>query len=599
MLEAFRFITVAAIAPLLPFTHPAIAQINDTEGPIIPEVATVLPSNTAYTILLDMRPATWQQLEAYSFFQVLEAQGEGKPNPGGLPFLPPDLDYEADIAPWVGDTTAIALLPLDRPRTTVIEEHEILVAPIAQADAFTGFVNTVTDLRTTLPKQQAYAGVSILYWEPVFETPKEAASDGSKALPADDGTIMVPDQPEPDVPGLAIAVLPDFLIAAEDPAAIRAWIDLRPADATTSLATESRFQRTLAHPEYDGALGTFYGNLGEIVKYSLTDFTLPDLPFELPMPDNISPEEIAALASQQLDSSIEVLIYPQPEGIRLQGRGYFDESILPTLQTSQAVASPEVLNHVPAPTYVMFSGQNLAAAWEETATTLEATEDTQTYLEQARIVFQLATGLDLDEDFFGWMDEGFSLFVFPTRQTPLTLFTPELQIGVGIALQTSDRPAAEAALAKIEAQLGGSAFTVQPQMVNGQTVSNWTIDLDEDGRADSFLGHGWVSDDTLVVTTSLGSLSEIMNLYPRQTLPGSPIFRRAIQGFPENNQGYFYTNISSTLSLISSFLPTSSTDQEFADLRKALGTVQTLTSTFSVTEEYIQLDGLVMMSPAR
>ncbi|MEO0986158.1 MAG: DUF3352 domain-containing protein [Cyanobacteria bacterium J06639_14] len=584
----------------------------------------VLPANTAYIIMLDMRDETWQQLAQYSLFQMIETQREAPMQPEGLPFLPV-MDYATAIAPWVGDTTALALLPLESPRVTKFEDHEVLIAPIARPDAFEGFIETVTMLRETAPTTQVYQGLSMLYWEPQFldsplpegavEEPIAPPAESEtpsvpsvKALPEEDPAIVVPETPEPDVPGLAIAVLPDLLIAAETPAAIRSWLDLRPVDEATSLAAQDRFQRTLAHPEYDGALGTFHGNLGEMVKYALADVTLPRLPTELPSLEGFSQEELGELAALGLDSSIEVLIYPQPQGIRLQGRGYYDDTILQVLQPFLQPASPAVLETVPDASYLMLSGQNIATAWQQAAIALETQAETAEVLDQARFFFQFLTGLDLDQEFFGWMDQGFAAFLFPTRQTPATLLFPELQVGLGIALQTSDRAAAEDAFTQLDETLGTTFVTVSPQVLPDQTASNWTIDFDADGKADeSVLGHGWAREDTLVVTTSIGSLSEILNLATRRQLPSSPIFRRATQDFPSSNQGYVYSNLSAVRWLFTNFLPLGvadpleplePVDSEFAAMQEALGTIQALSGTLSFTEEYLQLDGTLVLSPA-
>ena len=638
VLQASRLIPLAAIAPTLALAFPAVAAI---ETPPVPELAKALPANTAYVVLLDTREETWQQLEQYAFFEVLEAQGEESPNPGGLPFLPVDLDYLTDIAPWVDDTVGMVLLPLERRQATVLEEHQMLIAPIAQPDAFTSFIDTVREERETTPETKQYQGVSILYWEPQFleeegleedpgfdsesnddwlleeegleEDPdfdSESnddlgmdlpASSYLKALPDSEPEVVTPPvEPEPDVPGLAIAVVSDMLIAAEHPAAIYSWIDLQPQDEANSLAAQERFQRTLTHPNYESALGIFYGSMSEMVKYSLTDLPIPDFPFELPaLPGNVSPQELAQLASIQLDSSVEVLLYPEPVGMRIQGRAYYDNTVLGMVTPFVEPAPAEVLDHIPAASYALLSGQNLADAWQQTVTTLAATEETADYLKQARAFFLVATGLDLDEEFFGWMDQGFSVFLFPTRQSPLTLFMPQLEIGLGLAVQTSDREAAEYAMAQLNERLGTGFATVQPHTLAGQTVSSWSTDFDFDGQLDSFLGYGWASEDVLVVTTSLGSLSEILNLSTRNTLPNSPIFRRATQLFPAMNQGYAYANISAIRSLVFSLFPTDPKDSDFADIRQLMGTLQAISGTLSATEDHLQLDGLLMMSPSQ
>jgi hypothetical protein len=414
-------------------------------------------------------------------------------------------------------------------------------------------------------------------------------------LPEDGSEPSLPAAPEPDVPGLAIAVLPDLIVAAEHPAAIRAWLNLRPQSETESLASQQRFLRTLAHPHYDEALGVFYGNLSELVKYSQIDFALPDLPFDVPLPDNISPQEILQLASLQLDSSLEVVVYPADRGIRIQGRGYYDNTLLPTNPATTPSAPTDVLDHLPGDSFGMLSGQDLAAAWQGAAAALEANEMSRTLLQQVRGFFTGFTGLDLDQDLFGWMDQGFSVFLFPTEQTPLTRFSPDLQVGLGIALQTSDRATAEATFATLDQRLGAGLIAVEPSTVNGTPVTGWGYSFGDDADADSFLGRGWASDDTLILTSSLGSLSELMNLEPDQVLSNAFRFSQSTQDFPVNNQGYLYANTGAIRSRFAHFFPTSPEAVESPEIGALIASVQALSGTLSFHEAYVQLDGLVLL----
>lgn len=625
-------VSLTAIAPTMTLALPTMTAMAT---PPMPLAAEVLPGNTASVLLLDMREETWQQLDRYALFQVLEAQGEVPiNNPGALPFLPAELTYETAIAPWIGDTSAIALLPLERSVVKSRAEHEVLIAPIAQPDAFEGFIDTVTDLRGAEPEVKKYQTVSILHWEPVFLEPETApAIDGApnqptldepingipekqdddspapnaadKALPDPDPDIIRPTRPLPDVPGLAIAIFPDFIVAAEHPAAIYSWIDLRPRTAADALASDPKFQRVLANPEYDAALVTAHGNLAEMLNYSLGDIAFSDIPWDFPtpfpFPDLFRLQELTNQAPTFVDSSIEVMLYPQPEGIRVRGRGYYDDTILRQAYTDIEPAPAGVLDAVPAATYGLISGPGIADAWEQTTLAVEQISPEATdALDQARFIFQLTTGLDLDREFFGWMDQGFAVFLFPTRQTPLSsLFFIPADIGLGLAIQTSDRDAAEYAFAQLDETLGNSFFEVQPHTIGEQTASSWAIDFYGTGQLTSFLGHGWASDDTVVVTTSIGSLSEILNLSTRQKLSGTSIFRRAIAGFPMANQGYGYLNLSAIRSLVFSLFPADPNDLEFAEIRQILGTMQTVSGTISFSEEYLQLDGLLMLSPAQ
>ncbi|MEL6382158.1 MAG: DUF3352 domain-containing protein [Cyanobacteria bacterium J06626_18] len=616
MLYAARLTVLTAIAPVLTLATPVMAETAEMEAIAIPEAAKVLPSNTAYIMMLDMREETWQQLSQYSFFQLLEAQtGEALQPPGGLPFLPPQITYPDGLGSWIGDTVALAQLPLpEAPTLTTWEDHAVMLAPIAQPEAFEGFIDRVQDLRGTAPATQTYQDIAILHWEPqpfeesfeneedAFENEADTVDDGAeapldapKALPEDNPEVPLPESSASAGPGLAIAVLPDFLIAAENPAAIRSWMDLRPGTAADSLAAQEGFQRTLSHPKFDGALGTLYGDISEMVKYGLSDLNFPTFP-GLPPGDTLSRQELIELTALELEgSSVEVLIYPEAHGIRAQGRGYYADTVLQALEPFLQAASPEVLETVPDASYLVVSGQNLAATWEQAVTVLESQTETAEVLEQARFLFQIFTGLDLDAEFFGWMDQGFTAFLFPTRQTPARLFAPELQIGLGVALQTSDRGAAEYAFDQLDEALGSAFVAVEPHTLDERMASGWTVDVDLDGQPESILGHAWAQEDTLVVTTSIGSLREILNLATRRQLPNSPIFRRATQDFPDPNQGYLYSNLGAVQWLFYSFFPpldpTDESDEVF-------DTIQALSGTLSFTEEYLQLDGTLVLSPA-
>jgi hypothetical protein len=239
----------------------------------------------------------------------------------------------------------------------------------------------------------------------------------------------------------------------------------------------------------------------------------------------------------------------------LQGRGYYDDTVLRTLSEITQPTSPEMLEYIPGDSFGLLSGQGLASAWQQAASMLEADADFSAGLNQARSYFTAFTGLDLDQDGFGWMDQGFSFFLFPTEQTPLTWLSPDLNIGVGVALQTSDRTRAETTLATLEERLGTGFISIDTSTLNGDPVSSWGYYLDADDQLDSFLGYGWANDDTLLLTTSLESLADLLTLEPTETLPHGFRFSQSTRDFPEQNQGYLYLNTAPMRSLFAQFFP--------------------------------------------
>ncbi|MEM6837815.1 MAG: DUF3352 domain-containing protein [Cyanobacteria bacterium P01_C01_bin.120] len=616
------------LIPAISVILPAIAALPSVAST---HPAELLPADTALAIAVDMRSETWDQLTQYALFQQLQAQGDITLHPGSLAFLPSELTYEDFIAPWVGDTAVIALLPLENPAESVIQEQEILIAPIADPAAFAAvydadMVGLLSTIKEAAPNVEQYQDIEIVYWEPLFlEAPSEATAPPEVTAPEPTESAPAPllnnfapqtttaavetatetDQSVdselpiaiPDKPGLAIALFPDFMVVAESPVAIRTWADLRPAP-TDSLANTSNFQRTLAHPSYDQALGALYGNVSELLKYYLTDLSLPELPFDIPWPTDIPPQELAQLTSLQIDSNIEALIYPQPQGLRLHGRGYYNDLLLSALVDAPSPVSSELLAYAPKDSYFMINSQNIAAAWQDVVTTLEATEETQAFLDMARGFTMGFAGLDLDEDIFGWMDRGFSLFLYPTNDTPLTAIFPRLRIGLGIALQTSDRPTAEATFDSLDVLMDSFLVAVEPSTVEGQPATSWGEPLGNGTPLESFLGRTWISDDTLLLTTSIEALSGLAQMEPAQAMSNSFRFVESTRDFPTANQGYLFANTAPMRSLFNSIFPPIPGDPEALQFSTAIASVQAFSGTVSFAEEYAQVDGFILLSPA-
>lgn len=604
-------VAFTALTPTLALLPAIAARAVSSSHP-----ATVLPADTAFVLLLDTRPETWAPLSQYALFQQLAAPSDTAPNLGGLPFLPAEVDYGREIAPWIGEVATLAQLPLARPRAVAIADYQVMVAPVAQPENLSPFMSALIEARGASPEIQSYQNIDIQYWPPQY--PEEAEPSPEAAPPEDavwqpiapfsaflataPAAPAVPpaDPTVPAVPGLAIAVLPNQVIAAQTPVAIRRWLDQRPAQAADSLAASPRFQRTLSQPAYDRALGAFHGNLAELVKFSLSDFNLSGLPLPLPsLPEGISPEAVAQLASSQLEGTLEALLYPQAAGVRARGRLYYDGALLEMIAVPDAPASADGLAWSPAASYLALSGQDLHLAWRQTRQTLSANDQSQRWLQRFQQGFQRFTGLELGADILSWMDGNFAIFLFPTRQTPLTQLHPSLQIGLGLAVETSDRPAAEAALTQLNQRLGEQFLIVESFTAHAQSVTGWRLDGGGRGSAIEVLGYSWVEEDTLLLTTSAASLSDILNFSQRQRLPSSPLFQRAIADFPAENQGYFYANISSTLSLVFNFLNTGPQIPVPPEVRRLLGSLQSASATVSTHDEYLQVDSLLMLTPAQ
>lgn len=96
---------------------------------------TVLPGDAAAYVRVDLDPSVGQKVAAVRFFQGLDAEAQARLEAGEWREyvwekltedgdVPPDLDYEADIEPWLGDRAGLAVLP--------VGEEEPLVAVALQ-----------------------------------------------------------------------------------------------------------------------------------------------------------------------------------------------------------------------------------------------------------------------------------------------------------------------------------------------------------------------------------------------------------------------------------------------------------------------------------
>ncbi|MEO0537883.1 MAG: DUF3352 domain-containing protein [Cyanobacteria bacterium P01_A01_bin.123] len=647
------FAVPTAIAPL---------SLSRADEPQPPASAQLLPSNTAFTMLLDTTAAQWGSLTQFQLFNLAQ-EFSGEPlSPGSLSLISPDIDYANEIEPWLGETVTIALLPLPNAgvtNRTTIDTQLLVLAPIENPDAFNGFVDRLVATRDQPPLETTYEDIPILYWEaveaplPGYEEPFENSPENfpeSPDVPLDESPLeeAPPTQPDapsapeamPEVmpesssingpgektildedppidfdleieppstyvvePGLAIAVLPGHLVLGSDPRAIRQLIDAQNA-ATPALADTEQFQRTLNNPDYDASLMVMYGNAGEINQYSLRQILLEDFPFPLPLPlplpdVDLSPSDVEQLSA--IDATIESFVKLQPEGIRIQGRIHLDDPLFALLDPPPAADGSTLFSLMPAPTYFMANSRDLAQVWQAVAQLLGSFDETRNWLDFARAAVTGATGLDLDRDIFGWMDGNYAVFLFPTRRGLIPEFVPWVEMGVGAMIQTSDRARAESTFAALNDFIASFDLLVEEQTINDVPAVGWGVDVFGDGEPDyDLLGYSWITEDTVVLTSGARTLPQLLNPTLDEPLSEHYTFQRATESLTTPNQGYYYVNFGSSLSMIYQALSLWIPDSEDTILFKQfLGSIHSFSLTTSQTEAYIQLDFLTVLAPAR
>ncbi|MBE9066556.1 DUF3352 domain-containing protein [Leptolyngbya cf. ectocarpi LEGE 11479] len=587
-----------------------VAETLPTSAPPPPMITNILPANTPAAMIVNTRQDAWEVLNQYALFAQLSESFGVPPSPQSLPLLPWGIDYTEDIDPWIGDSVALALLPVPSIRTINPVERSLTIVPINDAAAFIDFIPKLAEVRNALPEQTSYRTFPIWHWSPEFvpydypwndfpeedielqEFPEVPPPSGLNSYRRDPDLpyIYIPDGNYSDegytLPGYAVAHLGNYIIMAENIDSVRQWIEYQ-TQGGPKLTSNPSFEKTQSHPESQNSLATVYGNVGQLLNF---EFSNPFQTFGLPPIPQPSLSDRAAMSNLLSNVTFDVLIYPQTQGMHLEAHLY-TEGALPDLPPSPN-ADHSILGLIPAATYAMGSGYDISGFWNDVSSAFSLNDVSGGLIETARSIVALATGLDLDTDILGWMDGEYSLFLFPSQSGFLNSFFPGLGLEAGVILETSNRPAAEAALEALDDVIGEDAV-VSTTIANAPVV-NWQYDVNLDGTMDSVLTHTWITDDTLAFTSGKGAMERLVVPAGFNPLNGHSTFRNATASFPNPNNGYFYVNMGSTLSFFYNLFGfNQATDPWAVDIRSYFGTVRSLSVTTSSSAQEFQIDALL------
>ncbi|WP_206755559.1 DUF3352 domain-containing protein [Trichocoleus sp. FACHB-262] len=639
-------------------------------------LTTTLPANVAGVVFVNTNTEAWTTLTQFQLFS------QAGPFLAGLPALFLGLDLTTDVKPWLGERVAIALMPftgseknsddrLENSSELLNANHALLLAPVKDTQLLNAFLTKLKASRSQPPIERQYKGVTVWEWpaekpaqcdsaspnqpgcesapetelgpettpqapseeeiqptEPTTQTSigKPQAFSKLKAVgstptlplpPIPGGGLSIPSIPSPQA-GLAIAVLPGYLVTATTPGPIEQLIDAR-RSKSPALAANPQFQRTMQHPQFQRSLLVAYGNIAEIARFPQPQFPIPTTPPPeeptSPQPQTSLPRKLKA-ASQppspvpmesltvglerlaQDYSTVDGYVWLQPEGIHTQISTYY-KTPQPTKADVLTPNAEQILTRMPGATYLASTSRNLKQQWQSFVDITQAEPTLQPALQVVRDGIRTLSGLDLERDWLPWMDGEYAAFLFPDNQGPFSRLYPNLDLGLGLVMQTSDRPAAEAALTKfdqfIKSQSGG-ALNIATRSIQGQPVTSW--EFAEAGDRQSFFAHSWVDQDTLVITTGLGPM-KALNPKPYLPLNQNRTFKTATDSFSRPNQGYFYTNMGASLSFIYGLFQPYSNAPETREVKRWLGTVYSISASNSATPEKQQFDSLLVLAPTR
>ncbi|NEP87445.1 MAG: DUF3352 domain-containing protein [Okeania sp. SIO2C2] len=397
-----------------------------------------------------------------------------------------NIDWEKDIQPWLGGIM-FAFVPAESGEDTDPVNILMLVGIKNKLEVWK-FANKLKGDEENQVIERKYQGVTI----------REVTDERGKTF--------------------NLAILGDYLAIATVAAAVEDTIDTFQGQA--SLAMQENAAESLQQSAgVENALATIF-----IPNYSqlMTAFT-----DDLPENEQLS---TASLVQLEKINSVVMGIGVDDAGLRLRTVTKLN-SPLPPEQTE--TASGEVLQRFPAETMMSVSGKNISLAWSQFVAQAQGSEDLQDLLEMVRKTFQ-DLDLDVDREVFGWMDGEFAIGLIGSNEGIL------VQTGVGGAmiLETSDRFAANGMLRKLNrVAMEKPGVSLKEKQVGEISVTEWQM-----VGIGSFLGYGWLDDDSLFV--ALGEpLIEVMMTMPDRGLIGSDDFEEVVGSLPTSNQGYFYWNM--------------------------------------------------------
>lgn len=322
------------------------------------------------------------------------------------------------------------------------------------------------------------------------------------------------------------AVLNDRLVLALERQAVEQAIDTFKGEA--SFASKDGIDSVLAKQvELKNSIAQIYipdyaGMIQQLIATSPNAVQLP-------------PEALAQL--QQVKSIVAGVGIDQA-GIRMKAIAKVNPN---AIKVDYQPSPGKIVDKFPADTIALVSGNGISRQWSTFVDQTKTISEVNLALGSARQYLK-TFNLDLDRDIFGWMDGEFGFAAIPSQQG----FLAKVGFGGALVFDTNDRPAAEAALNKLDAIASNYFVTVASRDVGGKTITEWQVPLQG-----ALLGHGWLDDDTVFVAVDGAIASAIATSSTH--LNTTDTFKAVTNSLQQPYGGYFYLDMDKTMSLVTRF----------------------------------------------
>jgi hypothetical protein len=506
------------------FTNTANQTATTTAPAAKPAIASVVPKEALLLVAINTDGKALEQLGQLTSPELKKLFA--KPlNETSKDLTNQDFNFERDIQPWVGGQVVFAVLPPAKPsaqnlpRYTPVSWQKGNQWQLAQAEILPP--RKVPDFFVLVIEVKDRAGATKF-----VETARAKAGGALKKSNYKGVEITIP-----EVGGdkaLLTAFVNNYLVLSKKEALIQKVIDT--ANGSPSVA-DSLLTEGL---EVEHPLITFYApNVSE------------------------NAEALAQLLAQNSDATPPATFVPQLKtiqnvgavlGVDRQGVRFRSTTKrnIELISSDPKPSANKLLGLLPAQTMSALTGMDIKDQWAQIVKQAEQSPELKQTVEQMRAAARSAPlNVDLDKEVFGWMDGEYALAVVPSTEGFLA------QVGVGpvLMLQTSDRPAAEALLKKLDGIAQQNLVRVSSREVGGVQVTEWA---DPAGQG-VFLAHGWAEPDTLFVT--MGPLVSAMVPKPSAPLDADAGFKALITPLAPSGRGYFYLDMTKLWSLVQKQVP--------------------------------------------
>ncbi|WP_445240324.1 DUF3352 domain-containing protein [Microcoleus vaginatus] len=436
--------------------------------------AKVVPDEAMMAAFISPNPQALAQLQRFGTPGAQKLLGQGLKGFQEQSLAGTQIDFDRDLKPWLGGVM-VALLPPDAATNTQPPKLLVVVSVKNKISAW-NFANKLKSQPGATTQESEYKGIKI------FEIA------------------------EPTGKRYSVALLNDQLVMAPLKKPVELAIDTFKGEP--SLATQQSTTKFFAESAgVKNPIATVY-----IADYpAAIDQLKANLPADIQLP-------WAVFSQFKQVKSLVAGIGADSEGLRVKTIAQLDPKFV---QQNPQFAS-KLLPRFPDETIALVGGKGIDKIWSQATAEAKDSPEVDRGVQQVRNSFK-RLDLDADREVFGWMNGEFAIGAIGSNQGILS----QLGMGAAMIFETSDRPAAEATLKKLDAiAKSNPTVSVAPRTVEGKEVTEWQIP-----QQGTLFGHGWLNENSVFVAFG-GPLVDVITSTPPQPLSSSPSFQAIATSLP-------------------------------------------------------------------